>query len=235
VTTFVTDAPMESMDKALQATFDFDRRLIESALAFGNGDGASECFGWVAAAVQARARAAGFPDVAALNWRLGPVDSDGLRWKFRVALGRSSELERSGEAAQPVWDSWFTDQVAEMQIVSKWHVVKGKLIEVPVPRINTVERCLAYAIGIYLLDRHGFRRAIKQCPFIEDPFGEPLDLEDKLKRAFDWHAAENIRRMPHWFLQWPLTKQQFCTAQHAATFRQRLKRARDLKAARKHK
>jgi hypothetical protein len=203
--------------------FAFDKRLLESALAFGNGGDARDCFEWVEAKVKALATAAGFTsaEVDRLSWRddyvhVGP---DQLVWRLRATLAAASrQVSRKSlldEKRQKTLDDWFTKNLGSMQIVSKWRVEDGELSEIPVPLVNTVDRCITYATGVYLLDRHGFRRSVKQCPFVADP------LEDPWEQALHFHAPENIGRVPHWFLQFPLTKQRFCNDKHAAAFRQR--------------
>jgi hypothetical protein len=225
---------VKKKSQALQASeaavLAMDRRLMESALKFGNGDDARTCFDWVSESIQERARAAGCStrELASLKWAGWAVPARDLRWKLRVCLARSLEVQRSPLDAreQHQIDGWFTEQLAEVQTILKCRMVGGQVLEAPIPRLDSVERCVAYAIRLYLLDAHNFRRAVKQCPFVDDPLNDPLE------RALNWHADENIRRVPHWFLQWPITKQLFCTKRHAWAYRQRLKRASD---ARKRK
>lgn len=226
MTAFVTDGKVNSAKQALRTAFWFDKRLLESALAFGNGEAARAAFGWVGAAVGDRAKEAGFTaeEVRALRWsddfvHIGPDD---LIWKFRAALGWASAMDRekSERGFRARQDEWFSEKLASVQIVSRWRMVNGVLIESVVPKINSVERCIAYAVGIYLLDRHGLRQAVKQCPFVSSPLSG-------LEAFFGRSRPGNV---PHWFLQWPLSKRRFCCDQHAATYRQREKRKRDEQA-----
>jgi hypothetical protein len=234
----------EALQRAQADEFAFDRRLLESALAFGNGDEARQCFEWVEAAIQERARAAGCvsTEIASLKWKADwtGVPAPELRWKFRVSLGRSSRLqrERPSPSERKALDDWFTEQLAGAQTVLKSRMLDGEVYEVPIARLDNVERCIAYTIRLYLLDAHGFRRAVKQCPFVpsvptsaERPIeNQQISVEKRLEsaairgalqRVLNWHADQNIRQMPHWFLQLPVTKRLYCSDQHASADRQR--------------
>src|SRR5262249_20675855 len=142
---------------------------------------------------------------------LGQLD----KWR-RVAKPLRAEYQRK-------MDTWLTRQLNMVQIVIFWRVEAHGIVETAVPRLDSVERCLAYVIGLWLLDRHSLGRAIKQCPLIEDPDGA-RELSP---------GQPNYATLPPWFLQLPTSKRRFCSDRHRNAFDQRAKRARD--SARKHK
>jgi hypothetical protein len=209
--------------KALQkAQAKFDRRLLESALKFGNGEGLEELFAWVPGELQRLAEPVCTPQdlkKAAFKWSDGGFDAQYLRWQFRVCLGRFRRLE-------PRDDDLYNGQLSALEMVTKYRLVDGRLLKVAVPVVNSVARCISYAIHLYMSDAHGLRAAVKECPFVADPL-DSMDEEAPWGLILNPTTDENIRRIPHWFLQLPITKRRFCCEQHSAAFRQRIKRARD--------
>jgi hypothetical protein len=197
--------------------YDFDLRLAASVVAFVNGQNAREAFSWVVEAQRLRVQRAGLASSAA-EWRdtdWEHIGASNLRWRFRF----TSTAQFGTQYADPAlhasprliagMDELYSDQIKAVQIVTRWKLEGGSIHEYSIPRLDSVERCIAYVLGLAMLNRHGLRHAIKRCLFRKSP--------DELH---------------HFFMDIPTTKREFCCDQHAQTHRQRVKRARD---ARRHK
>jgi hypothetical protein len=219
---------------------DFHRRLAQAVVDFVNGRVSAEAaFSWVPDAQRLQMARCGL-DAKRIefdrNWQ--SVKHQELRIRFIACAGshwgrtlpkpipiesikappevmKQIREAASDPAMQARWgrfmqDDWRTHNLESVQTILFWKMEDGKIREYAIPRLDTVERCVFYIVGLAMLNKYGLGRSIKRCPF----------------RNTDEQSSI------HFFIEHSVTKREFCTDQHAAAYRQRMKRARD---ARRHK
>lgn len=194
-----------------------DLRLVETVVEFMNGASAA-VFDWVGPEFAQLADRAGVRNYTPRTrlefdrhqWKQPEYAEAGLRSYVTAVvsfLGQYEDLSRAEMAA--VRDR-LNDVLATFQLVTAWQVGdRGALDEVTVPRLDTVDRCCAYVLGLMLLDRHNLRHGIKQC---------------QLRKVILRIDGEAAGWMPHYFIDLPNTKRLYCCDQHAATDRKRRQR-----------
>lgn len=207
----------------------FDLRIAESFVAFLNG-GRASVFDWVPAELARIAKLAGIESYAPtplprLDGRVWPepelpiTHETALRSNASAAAHFIDRVLGHGEGGDDTHVLGFlNEQLEPFQLVTVWRVnTRGGIAETTVPRVDSVERCCAYVVGLMLLDRHSLRRGIKECR-----------LEDVLLRR----EGKVTGWTYHYFMDLPNSKRLYCCSTHAATDRKRRERAT---TTRKHK
>jgi hypothetical protein len=234
--------PKRKAQKALHPVgdADFHLQLAQAVVDFVNGSkSAKAAFSWVPDAQRLQAAHCGLdPQKIHFDSNWQSVNQQELRIRFITCAGSqwgsalpkqlsidhikatpevmkqireaASDTVTQGRWGRFMQDEWRTHNLESVQTVVFWKMEDGKIREYAIPRLDTVERCVFYVAGLAMLDKYGSGRAIKRCPF----------------RSTDDQSSI------HFFIDHPVTKREFCTDQHAAAHRQRVKRARD---ARRHK
>ncbi|HUG12607.1 MAG TPA: hypothetical protein VMM36_16445 [Opitutaceae bacterium] len=212
----------QELSEALQRV---DLRLARSFVGFLNGDSCREAFDWVpdelsklATAAKIQYQAAKFPDMSVKPDPMKATPEVSLRWAAAVGVyfiecadTSSNQLGLARDEFRHV-RTYLSEQLAPFQLITVWQVGNdGTLKETAIPRLDSVERCVAYVLGLMLLDRHNLRRGIKRCRKQDE-----LQFEGK--------------RIPgsvvmHFFLDLPNSKRLYCSEKHAATDRKRRERA----------
>jgi hypothetical protein len=209
----------------------FDLGLAHSLVYLLN-TGDTSSFDWVPPAQSGFAREAGrqdlrFPPMPPPNppvddTKFDQLDAVGLLTTFdmpRLLNDLRKPRPRATTAALGQGLSRFlTDHLSVLQIVTFWTVnPKLEVEEVSIPRLDTVERCIAYVLGMMLLNRHGLLYGMKRCVLTE-PLIDAKTINPRTGKP------RVIGTLPHFFLDLPNSKRQFCCVQHAATHRKRQER-----------
>ena len=183
---------------------EIDERLTRSFVDFLNGKDGPAAFGWVTNELN---RAAQWLEVPGRFDHIQQLpDEDQARKRALAAMSWIASLdsdlfaqdEAAAELRRLMGFPTLAAEIAALQIVHVWRVSRdGTLIDIALPKLDSVTRCCAYVIGLAMLDRHHLRRGIKRC------------------------------RLPgpvHYFINLPNDKRAYCCARHAATHRKRRER-----------
>jgi hypothetical protein len=105
---------------------------------------------------------------------------------------------------------WINEQLAQFNEWTKLQLQNGAIISTSLVQLNTVERCVAYALALLIQNRHGLMERVRICPFFGRDFAKPhyfldfrLESDGKLARG---------------------EPQTYCTPRHANADRQRRRR-----------
>jgi len=201
----------------------FELRLAASVVdVFNRKTPPSAAFDWVPSEQHQIAKLAGVEvrwgsDVPRMRDNIDTLKFLEMTIAFTIAIGFGERGLDPDSKTDRLFLKDVRSQLGSIQIVTFWNLLEaGHLEEVSIPRLDTTERCIAYVLGLMLLDRHGLRRGIKACRSSIDPDPYAPDA-----------TAEEIARNTHFFIDIPNSKRQFCSEKHAQTWRKRVQRLRE--------
>lgn len=206
----------------------FRLRLVHSVKDYVNGTkGAADAFGWVGAHQREQAQALGLrdswarftPTARPLNNPNPDHDPTTLaRAAFRTAVLLTHPVKGATAHGTEMVRGYLAEQVEALEIIKQWHVVRGALLQVEVPRLTSPDQCMAYAVGLILSNTDDLGRAVKACRLVISP--------DAPESSFD--------HWPHYFVNLPVTKRVVCCTKHGDTFRGRKRPERQRKGNRRN-
>ncbi|MCC7200944.1 MAG: hypothetical protein IT483_15660 [Gammaproteobacteria bacterium] len=211
----------------------FDVEVVRSAVTFWNVWAAGpppgavlplrkivdQAFGWLPAVLSARATAI---EVEAPTWR-GDAAQELVAAHcvmFRLLLGNvqhgfpaGTKIKTSTQQRED--ERWLDHWLAPLPIHTRLRYRDGQVVRLELPLLTTVQRCVAYAIGLVLENRWELSGRIRRCPF--ERHGLHFFLDYRLDDAGHFLPGE----------------QEYCCPDHSNAHRQQ--RFREKAKARKSK
>lgn len=198
---------------------EFDAQIVRSALDFYNsfhahptiatGQPYSEIvervFAWVPPVMELRAKGAGV-DPANVRWRNTETGRDisaaSTVLLFNVGAFKGGDSIEFANGRRITTEQWLNEVFAALPIYSRFNIEKGEIRLASVPCLTGVQQCIAYALALIKLNRHGFGELVRRCEFLTDERPGSLAhhyfLADDPRRQFCSPAHGNAHRQREW-------------------------------------